>query len=649
MREDERPPKLNIFALPNQAAILVILLACVLYGTLIAIGASAQPIVFRLLTFALLVLSLRRLLSLPEFECVRNKLVLADEEFGPLQELIARLAHDLELPRIPQLMLSPDNDELRIFGSWRRWYITMGEDRARVVLEMLREGTDVPLLEAAMLHELCHFRNRDHLWTGYARMLLRAGFWLMLWTTVMLVGILGLLGLAQQAIFETHSPTGVARRFDAIMPGMGQPISSLIYGSTEAWQRAREQAARVDLGQALFNQFINTFPLALFGGGLLLVFWQRLMRTREIYADAGVVQVQGRIDLLLKSTAVFGGDTVAADPANAPRPLIQAIIEQARAYWRRIRKSLVRHYLGFIERWEYLREPQRIYGGWRRNALLIGFFTLVLDLTFLGTSALFYVGEWPLHFPILAAYILIVLALLTPIVMGQPVWRDMLKIVGVVTIIRFVFLLVSLAILNMGFVLFPDLLARILDVWARALAGFAGLSPGSPADDLHTLVSKATRVNLLQIPVVFATLLLASWLSAALARRMLTWYGFPGTSTRMPNKIRPTTTAMRVIYLMFALVTIAIAFVVLPLVTDLVVERLSVEVVVTRLVVAAVALLIVLPFAIWLWRLDRRYAGRCPTCLETIPGYYVLGRRCDRCGQLLNPWLLTTYDVESVR
>src|SRR5262245_46846590 len=224
MQQNDPHRRLNLFALPNQTTILVILLVSVLYGTLIAVGATVQPVIFWLLALGLLVLSLRGLLSWPERECARNKLAPAGEEFAPVQTLIARLACDLELPRAPQLMLSRD-DDLRIFGSWRRWYIAMDEGRARKMMDMLGNETLEPQAEAALLHELCHFKHGDHSWTGYARALLRASLWLMVWATVMLVGILGLLSLAQRAFFENHSPARVAERLNAIVPGAGQLLT----------------------------------------------------------------------------------------------------------------------------------------------------------------------------------------------------------------------------------------------------------------------------------------------------------------------------------------------------------------------------------------------------------------------------------------
>lgn len=648
MQQDEPDRKLNIFALPNQTIILVVLLACVLYGALIAIGASVRPVVFWFLAFGLAVISFRGLLSWPERECARNKLAPASGDFAPLQELITRLARELALRRTPLLMLSPGNGELCMFGSWRRWYITMGEARARTALQSLDDDTQAHMIEAALLHELCHFKHGDNVWTGYARALLRAGLWLMGWATIVLIGIVSLLSQVQETFFLRYSPPQVARRFDAIMPGSGEQLAEMIFGSTEQWQQVRDQSNMIDLGQLLFNYFFNTFALTLFGGGLLLVFWQRLMRTREIYADAGVAHAQGRIGPLLSSIFALGSTTSATENADAPQPFTQAVVKQAQVWWQWVHNKFITYHPTFEERKDYLREPQRIYGNWRPNALLIGYFTLVLDLLLLGSSASFYATDWPLHVPILIAFILIALTILTPIAMGQPIGRDILKIIGAVTFIRLMMLLLNLAILIANFIISPALLERLLEIWGNAIIGYSGLSPDASDIDLGAFVLTIIRVNLLLVLIVSTTLLLASWLNAILSRRILTWYGFPAISLRVSSKIQITLTLMRVIYLVLVLLVILLAFAVLPLITDLVSERATLDLALTRLAVTGGTLLLVLPVAIWLWRCDRRYAGRCPHCGETIPGYYYLARRCEKCGQTLNPWLLVTYDAERI-
>src|SRR4051812_14700945 len=118
--ENEARYKINVFAMPSLTTILVIILTCVVFGTLLAVGINAQRAIFVPLLLGMVALSLRGLLAWPEREYAMSRLRPAGPEFKAIQECIARLAGQIDLKRVPVLMIGTEEVDLSVFGSWRR-------------------------------------------------------------------------------------------------------------------------------------------------------------------------------------------------------------------------------------------------------------------------------------------------------------------------------------------------------------------------------------------------------------------------------------------------------------------------------------------------------------------------------------------------
>jgi Zn-dependent protease with chaperone function len=650
------PPQrlLNVFALPSQTFILAAMIAAVIYGALAAISVNSPIGGFGLLIAALIVLSLRGLLAWPDYTLRKHNLRVAGSEYKPLQERIAALAAQNGIKWPVGLLLTSSDAGPEAVGGLRRRYIFLSQTLADDMISMVQASNRADSVDAVLLHELSHFRHGDNLWIGYTRFLLRSGVALIGWAALFLLGSAVFLRLAAFQMLQ-YSPAELAQRFEALLPGLGVgDIILLALGPAAEWEAMRQRVPEINMGLIAFFAFGNTFPLAAFSGGLLVFFWRRLMRLRELYADAAVVQIQREI-APLKNTIYLFAIPLDASKQNARHPPHRNSLGQnikhmfnrvaqripgnrrARALWSRVFNT---HYPG-IRRLATLRDPILFYDGWLKTAVIIGAFILILELLLFGTSALFFIGNWPLHIFVLAAFVLISLNLMVRLVVGQPVLRDILKIIGVIMIPHSVLLILTLAALWVAVIVAPDVLAAFLDLSASFVAGFAGVAPDMVVRDPTQMVLLATILNLLQLPTIFLLTVGSLAVSTWALRRMLTWYG----------RFQSIPDWQWASYSALVLLTFVLAVGVLPPITDLILGRFADLLSLWRLLGMGLALLVVLGGGWWFWRQDQAYGRRCPHCGEQVPGHYYLGRECPAptCGELLNPWLLVTYNVEPRR
>jgi hypothetical protein len=666
--------RLNIFALPNQTSILVFLLVATLFGFVLAISTNAAIPLWPL-ALALLLLSLRRLLAWPEREIRQCNLEPAGETFQPLQGYIAYLssADKLALRRVPQLVLSSERDSIITIGAVQRWYLVMDRQIATFMLEQLHDPEHDPemvvYIEAVLLHELHHFKHGDNLQVGYARDLLGASLRLFGWAAAFLLGLYTLVLIAAQDFFS-YSPVELVRRFDAVLPGIGVG-AVLLAGlpSMAEWEEVRQQAANINLGLVAFSVFGNTYALAIIAGTLILLLWRKILRMREFYADAGVAHIQRDIVPLLQarirlSPGVALHTTTIEESASTGVRVAQTVSRQVRSFWSDLWDwvyqwqpvawlgQVLRENVSLRERRVCLCDPNRVYGTWKAIAVLVGFSVLVLDILLAGTSALLYIGQWPLHFPVLTTFVVVGLYMVIWLVIGRPVWRDSVKIVGLVMAFRAVMIIVSLLLLIATLVVNPAGLENFINTWAAFVAGYAGneLLEIDPTE----FVIQASLFNLLQLPMAFGLMLASIWGYTWVMRRVLTWYGYLDAAQHvvtladaaLVDSERQRRRWLRVTYILVFWGALVAGLGVLPLVTDLILLRFDEVFLPWRIIGLAVALIIFSLGLVWFWRQDRRYAQRCPHCGTAVPGHYELGKRCPECEQLLHPWLFVEYNTE---
>lgn len=457
--------------------------------------------------------------------------------------------------------------------------------------------------------------------------MLHVGIRLILWFALLLIGLVVFLTLVAQSFFTYLNPNTIRTLFDLLLPGTGDDAVTAFFGSVAEYERIAEQAQQVDLGQVLFNVIANTLPYILLGTILLIVYGQRLFRLREFYADAGAVHALQDTAPLLKW---FGTKFQAAEQHKATRGIgFNELIEQ-------LYRRLVRFHPGPVERVRALQTPESVNGSAWAYGINSGLYILTLNLIMSSTAALALVGSWPMHFPIIAATILVGLYLLTPLVLGLPITRPFWAALLPGIILHGSTIILSLMVLVGLFVFSPNLMVDLLEATARNLAWYTRIDPTATVSDPAALLVEALIKNLLQIPLVLLFSAGSLWLIIVGARRILMWYGLPNAEQSL----------MRAIYLLMGWVVGFIAFVFLPPVTDLVLWRsVDASSLLSPIYWTGVACMAVftLIFGWWLVQLDRSYAHRCPTCGNHVSGSFALGKRCLQCNELLHPWLGALY------
>ncbi|NJN15461.1 MAG: hypothetical protein HC822_03790 [Oscillochloris sp.] len=612
---------------------IVVLIALVLVGGLAALNAGRSDPIFMLLALGLLIVSFRQLLTWPDDERRRYGLTPSDEQFAPLQQRIQRLAVQVGLPRSPILLITAEEYDVRVFGSWRRWYIGMDRQLAERFLTAIDNPQQAQSVDAVLVHELFHFRHNDNIWMGLARSLLRNGLILNLWFGCLIIGMVMLANLAQDNFFANYSPDQLAQTFNQILAGQGGDLAYTLFGSQEEFERIRDQAQHISFSQTIWNIVLNIFPFLLFGGILLLQFWRRFLRLREVYADAGVAQIRGEVYSLIKAIPLAGG-TANSQPTNFAAWLGQGL--------RALRTRYLASDHDLIDRINYLHHPEQLYGVAWKYGLLSGFFVNFLNLVLVGTSAILVIGNWPLHFPVVASVILIALYLLPALVMGslRQVFCNSLVILMITVAIYGGLVLFVLILLIGGALIDPAFVNEGLELAVNAFIWYSGPATEPLVEDTWGLLREVALINLLQIPTLIMVIGGSVALLATLIRRMLTWYGMPQIERRL----------MRAVVILILLVAAFVGLAILPPISDLILRRAPLSLPSLWFWAGAtIGMLGCLAFGIWFLRQDRRYAGRCPHCSAIVPGPYMFGRRCDNpaCNQALHPWLEAHYRVEA--
>lgn len=628
-------PRLNILRLPSQMITVVVMIALVLLGGLASLNAARSDLIFIPLALGLLLISLRRLLTWADEERARHRLTPAGADFESLQERIDSIAAQLCLRHSPHLLIAPGDYDLRIFGSWRRWYIGIDRERAQRLKEMAADPALSDVVDAALTHELFHFKHHDNIWIGYVESLLRNGLILILWFSLLLNGMVWLAAMAGQNFLVSYSPDQLGAIFDRLLPGQGDNLAHTMFGSQEEFEKLRTQAEGIDFAQTIINIWSNALPFLMIGGALLLQFWRQFLRLREIYADAGVAQTRGEVANLIKAVTVTG---------RASNEGVRRLDVQLREHWRRLRAHYFGSGLRFSDRLTYLHHPEQLYGSARSYGCLVGLFVNFLNLVLFSTAAIFVAGNWPLHFIVVASLILIALYLLPSLAMGSdtPIARDIWVMMGFVVGLFAALMVLSLGILIIGALVDPIYTSRLLQIFVSVVSWYSGPVSETLIGDPWVLIAEALPNNLLQIPTLALAIGGPVAALVVLIRRMLTWYGLPGVEQRL----------MRAVVILILLMAALVAFVALPPITDLILRRDMVSLP-SPWYWGGVALTLVLAgiFGAWCLIQDRLYAGRCAHCHRHAPGPFALGKRCPHadCAETLHPWLEAHYSVEAHR
>jgi len=638
-------PKLNIFALPNQTTIIFSLTVTILLGTVFAGSFGLVPFPVWPLAVGLLFLSLKAFLSQPEREFVRYNLTPANHDLAALQDEIADISQAIGLRRIPKLMPSPDEKLTQpyTFGTFRHWYIAINHEVALNLQEGLDKPDVAPVVQAKLIHELYHYKTGDYWQMGYAGALLRSTFLFMLWAFTFLFGYGLLLVIAVPDVVQTD-PAEWVSRIDGITPEISQMLIQMM-PSPDAMEEVRQKAATLNLGVVINFTLNATMPFVIVGIVLWKFYWPKLWRTREFYADAGVVHTQKEILPYLSAFTklplpLLRKYSPSGNTTQTSKRQKKGIWDRLSEWWLSIRKLTVKHPDG-ATRIVSMKDPNRIFDTWQGTAIFVGIFTVLLDLVLNSSLTLFYVAGWSMHLSTLIILIVISLNRIHLLVQNRSFWPDMIKIVVAVITFRLILILFLIGILIFYLIADPKGLALLLTTSVATVAGFSRYMTKDEfellafkAEDLPAFVAEASILNLAQVFIIFFVLIVSlSFINLSL-RRLLTWYGFPRARQRL----------MKMAYLVIGLEVSFFGLIILSLLTMALLRPADLLSLSNIIIGTSGFIIIIIGLGLFL-RADKRYARRCPHCNKLISGSYELGKRCSVCDELLHPWLIADYEL----
>lgn len=625
----DHPARLNLFALPNQTTIIFLMMTLIVLGTIL-VGSVGTPYSIKSLALALLILPLRAFLARPRREFRRQCLVPADKDFTSLQEEIRTQARKLALPRVPQLcMSSKETPLLYTFGTLRHWYIAVDKKTAESLEHTLKNPATAPTAQAKILHELYHFKTGDYWQLGYAGELLRMTFFIMLWAFIFFLGLGSLLLKAKPVIGQLSQYALMFGQVSRMMGNMLPDLTPLITRLVPLFNDLNQRLAAVDFDWIMVFSVGAVYPFALIGLILWAIYWPKLWRTREFYADAGVIQAQQSILPYLSARTgiplsyLGNGAALLQQPAGQILPKTLSFSERLKAFWRWCVR-IPRKHPQASALLQAAKDPSQVFGAWKHTALLVGSLVLTLEILTMTPLTLHHAGKWPLHLPTLAILILVTLNYLLPqLILGRPVGKNILKIVTTITLLR-IFLLF---LFSLVFVVYATIAPTS---FAQAMMIIA--PENVTLSELHDVLAGTFLRNLLQI-IVGALLLLAAFASLTRSlRRLFTWYGF----------VRNHLSLMKLSYALLAGVSLFLLLAIFPLVSPLLTASEELWTL-SAFVSAIFGLLLVSGGFLLFQRFDRKYAGTCPQCGQKIAGWYTLGKHCDAqsCQARLHSWLFT--------
>lgn len=615
-------PKINIFALPNQTTILFGVLVIIILGAVIAGSMNVAPVSMRPIAVLLVLLPLRAFLARPEREFAHyRELVESKEGFEKLQAELTFLAQiELQLPRKPILKIVERGPFIQTIGTFRHWYILINLDKATDLQEKLTEEESREKIRARLIHELYHFKTGDYWQLGYARELLRLTFLIMLWALAFSLGYGILLLLAKPDVLQFD----MAAAFEQIRASAPPPIHDIVEELLPALQtqllplveEARRKAATLSIPLVISFAFGSTYPFVLMGLLLWGVYWRKLWRIREFYADAGSAHTQGH------SKPIIDTLRASAEKDDGPKG------------WQRFFLRFQKFHAFADERLAALTNPNRVYENWIGTAILSGSLAFILEILLVTPLTLMYVGRFPMHLPTLAVFVIVCFIFLIPtIARGQAVMNDLFKIIGAITAFRLILVGGALIFLAGMLVLAPNALAESMTVAVYVIIRFAGIPQKPVSDNWTNFVATAAVRNLLQVVVIGAIWFGALTLTTLLLRRVLTWYNAPLAEKYIMKASR------RLIWGMCAFLGLTV----IPLATAVSLTPENMLHPLNLLIMASGILVAVIGLG-WFWQADQKYNRYCPNCNHQVIGHHVPGKQCQQCGTLLYPWLLATYE-----
>jgi hypothetical protein len=397
---------------------------------------------------------------------------------------------------------------------------------------------------------------------------------------------------------------------------------------------AEAAAQPPQLGLALLYLLNGFLPLIVTVGLMSWLIWPRLVRVRELYADAGVMGVQEDDQSMWAALSYYGARIrLAAHDRRRLLPwpafdLIGGSIKRLFNRWLRFHPTLA-------QRRANLDNPASAFGRPFANGMLAGVLSVLLDVLLVGAFSAFYAAQIPGAVPAIVGTVAVSVTLLPYAVheqTGFSALRSVAWIVGLVIVWRMGWHFLNLILLWFGALFAPGLTSEILSGFVHNMAGALVTMPEGivPPEELLSLAIKSTVFWLYLGVLLTFTLSGAVALEWWLRRLALTWYFLRGGTQNLKWVLIGITlwtlTLVAGLWLpLVALITPVSPTPIYPLVGWLVLGFNAL------LVMGGAAL-----FALGYWL----YAHRCPKCKQRVPGWFWLGRQCPMCQTLLWPEMI---------
>lgn len=311
-----------------------------------------------------------------------------------LQQEVNILAATLGI-RPPRIERSPELLGIFTVGGLRRSMIIGGD----ALLEVFRRhlaNPDSPEAESVrviLFHELQHVCRGDLRLLGYADRLLATFAKWALWTFVVAVGFVLMLGIvAPEMIARALAPDFVSS-LGATLPGSESLLRDVLPAQDE-FGRMRDAASRINYS-ALLTALISTLaPFALVSAGLRLSTWRRLLRVREFYADAATAQRFGTtvVERALDDYSVW---QIALSERVATGAL--AHLAQRLRAWRTRPEAQLAFHPRLSQRRRALSDPLNSVFDVIPSGLTVGGTALLMTVVLSGGFAVLSAGQWPAH------------------------------------------------------------------------------------------------------------------------------------------------------------------------------------------------------------------------------------------------------------
>lgn len=652
--------RLNVFALPSYTAIIFGLIGLVILGTAFTALLPGSQLWWPPVVFGVTLLPLRDFLQWPDrlLRAYRKdrRCAKRNPEDDPNRSVIEAALAEIAPDRPPKLVITDVPVAVESFGTFRRRYVALGRNAAYRLANRLASPTRRKPYLAVLCHELAHFANHDMPLAQLSRSLLKMTVLVM--TANIWIGLL-LVAFAVTVSPDVQRPdfwTALSSRLASMAPGF-PPLDlswvpdSLRAQNPYAFEKLQDPMGRnaIWLSSSLYLLGAQ-LPFVLAGGVLWIFYWPRLMRIRELYADARAAQMLQDASAPLQALAWHGLLTL------GPESQTPAVVQRLREVWHQMLSQMRSAPMRFPgigpllalhpdheTRQLCLTDPVQIFGKPHQIAVTVGLAVVLLDLATRGILTAAYIYEPGPYLPTLIIFAIVALWLVPQVcTSGRENRRGLLfsKIAQIIAIVTGMKLLIHLVDLGLVTVMQLSNAAgwgQALDLWVYAMLGVG--AEGPLPDLMGVQVSWAKFIEMhvfrpmvyfgLALPFLFTVLL---WADVLLKQWVLTWYGLDAT-------------VKRAFWGITGALGLTLLLVVIPLLNHLLFPEIYTGWSPGTLAGIAGALGLTLAGGLWFWRLDRCWAGRCPACGGRVSGRYYPGKRCPnkQCKQLLHPWLVASY------